>query len=84
MTRGNQISALNIEESDKGEKSEVPTYEEIEESIKKLKNGRAPGEENNFNILLYNSFCEWNDKICLKLKRPCIFSCSYTNTKSWW
>ena len=23
-----------------------PTYEEIEESVKKLKNGRAPGEDN--------------------------------------
>jgi hypothetical protein len=38
--------ALNNEESDKGENSEMPTYEEIEESIKKLKNGRAPGEDN--------------------------------------
>jgi len=38
--------ALNIEESDKGENSEMLTYEEIEESIKKLKNGRAPGEDN--------------------------------------
>jgi len=36
---------LNIKESDKGENSEMPTYEEIEESIKKLKNGRAPGED---------------------------------------
>ena len=26
--------------------TEKPTYEEIEESIKKLKNGRAPGEDN--------------------------------------
>ena len=25
---------------------EMPTYEELEESIKKLKNGRAPGEGN--------------------------------------
>ena len=25
---------------------ERPTYEEIEESIKKLKNGRSPGEDN--------------------------------------
>ena len=33
--------ALNIEGSDKGETSEMPTYEEIEESIAKLKNGRA-------------------------------------------
>jgi len=33
-------------ESDKGENSEMPTYEEIEESIAKLKNGRAPGEDN--------------------------------------
>jgi hypothetical protein len=38
--------ALNIEESDKGENSEMPIYEEIEGSIKKLKNGRAPGEDN--------------------------------------
>ena len=38
--------ALNIEESEKGENSEMPTYEEIEESIAKLKNGRAPGEDN--------------------------------------
>jgi len=38
--------ALNIEGSDKGETSEMPTYEEIEESIAKLKNGRAPGEDN--------------------------------------
>jgi len=29
--------ALNIEESDRGENSEMPTYEEIEESIAKLK-----------------------------------------------
>ena len=38
--------ALNTEESDKGENSETPTCEETEESIKKLKNGRAPGEDN--------------------------------------
>jgi len=38
--------ALNIEESDKGENSEMPIYEEIVESIKKLNNGRAPGEDN--------------------------------------
>jgi len=38
--------ALNIEGSDKGETSEMPSYEEIEESIAKLKNGRAPGEDN--------------------------------------
>ena len=37
--------ALNIEESDKGGNSEMPTYEEIEESIANLKNGRAPGED---------------------------------------
>ena len=37
---------LNIEGSDEDENSEMPTYEEIEESIKKLKNGRAPGEDN--------------------------------------
>jgi hypothetical protein len=24
----------------------MPTYKEVEESIKKLKNGRAPGEDN--------------------------------------
>ena len=38
--------ALNIEESDKGENSKMPTYKEIEESIKQLKNGRAPSEDN--------------------------------------
>ena len=37
---------LNIEGSDEDENSEMPTYEEIEESIKRLKNGRAPGEDN--------------------------------------
>jgi len=37
---------LKNEESDKGENSETPTYEETEESIKKLKNGRVPGEDN--------------------------------------
>jgi len=30
---------LNIEGSDEDENSEMPTYEEVEESIKKLKNG---------------------------------------------
>ena len=38
--------ALNIEESDKGENSEMSTYGEVEGSIAKLKNGRAPGEDN--------------------------------------
>ena len=28
----------------------MPTYEETEESIKKLKNGRVTGEDNNPNI----------------------------------
>jgi hypothetical protein len=37
---------LSIEESDEDEHSVMPTDEETEESIKKLKNGRAPGEEN--------------------------------------
>ena len=37
---------INIEGSDEDENSEMPTYEEIEESIKRLKNGRAPGEDN--------------------------------------
>ena len=37
---------LNMEGSDEDENSEMPTYEEIEESIKRLKNGRAPGEGN--------------------------------------
>jgi len=37
---------LNMEGSDEDENSEMPTYEEIEESIKRLKNGRAPGEDN--------------------------------------
>jgi hypothetical protein len=44
--QGNLDLALNIEESDKSENLEMPTYEETEESIKKLKNGRAPGEDN--------------------------------------
>ena len=44
--QGKLYLALNNEESDKGEKSETPTCEETEESIKKLKNGRAPGEDN--------------------------------------
>ena len=37
--------ALNTEESDKDENLDMPTYEEIEESTKKLMNGRAPGED---------------------------------------
>jgi len=37
---------LNTDGSDEDENSEMPTYEEIEESIKKLKNGRAPDEDN--------------------------------------
>ena len=37
---------LKIVGSDEDENSERPTYEEIEESFKKLKNGRAPGEDN--------------------------------------
>jgi hypothetical protein len=37
---------LSVEGSDEEENLEMPTYEEIEESIKKLKNGRAPGEDN--------------------------------------
>ena len=37
--------ALNTEESDKVENVEMSTYEEIEESITKLKNGRASGED---------------------------------------
>jgi hypothetical protein len=37
---------LNIELSNEDETSEIPTREEVEESIKKLKNGRAPGEGN--------------------------------------
>jgi len=44
--QGKLDPALNIEESDKGENSEMPTYEETKESIKKLKNGRASGEDN--------------------------------------
>ena len=44
--QGKPDPALNIEESDKGENSEIPTYGEIEASIKKLKNGRAPSEDN--------------------------------------
>jgi hypothetical protein len=37
---------LKIEGSDEDENLEMPTYEEIEENNKKLKNGRAPGEDN--------------------------------------
>jgi hypothetical protein len=37
---------LSKERSDEDEHSEISTYEEIEESIKKLKNGKAPSEEN--------------------------------------
>jgi len=44
--QGKSVLALNIEESDKGENVEMPTYVEIEESITKLKNGRASGEDN--------------------------------------
>ena len=44
--QGKSDVALNTEESDKGENVEMPTYGEIEESITKLKNGRASGEDN--------------------------------------
>jgi hypothetical protein len=37
---------LNIEGSEEDENLEMPTYEEIEESIKKLKNKRTPGKDN--------------------------------------
>jgi hypothetical protein len=37
---------LNTEGSDEGENFEMPTYEKIEESVKQLKNERAPGEDN--------------------------------------
>jgi len=37
---------LNTEGSEEDENLEMPTYEEIEESIKKLKNGRAADEDN--------------------------------------
>jgi hypothetical protein len=37
---------LSTERSDEDEHSEMPTYEEIEESFKKLKNGKAPREDN--------------------------------------
>ena len=36
----------NIEGSDQENNSGMPKYEEVEESIKTLKNGRAPGEDN--------------------------------------
>ena len=36
----------NIEGSDEDDNLEMPTYEEVEDSIKKLQNGRAPGEDN--------------------------------------
>jgi len=44
--QGKSVLALNIEETDKGENVEMPTYEEIEESVTKLRNGRASGEDN--------------------------------------
>ena len=37
---------LNMEGSNEDENSEMLTYEEIEESIKRLKNRRAPSEDN--------------------------------------
>jgi hypothetical protein len=43
---GNLDLELNTEGSDEDENLQMPTYGEIEESIKKLKNGRAPGEDN--------------------------------------
>jgi hypothetical protein len=43
---GNLAPESNTEGSDEDENSEMPTYGEVEESIKKLKNGRAPGEDN--------------------------------------
>jgi len=45
--QGKSDVALNTEESVKGENVEMPTYGEIEESITKLKNGRASAEDNN-------------------------------------
>jgi len=39
--QGKLYLALNSEESDKGENSETPTYEEIEESIKKMKEWKS-------------------------------------------
>ena len=44
--QGKSDLALNTEESDNGENVEMPPYEEIEESITKLRNGRASGEVN--------------------------------------
>jgi len=38
-------------------------------------------QNNNLNIFLYNTFCEWNDKICLKLKTLYIFLFVYRNTE---
>jgi hypothetical protein len=43
---GNLALGSNTEGSDEDENSEMPAYEEVEESIKRLKNGRAPGEDN--------------------------------------
>jgi hypothetical protein len=37
---------LNTEGSEEDENLEMPTYEEIEENLKKLKNGRAADEDN--------------------------------------
>jgi len=44
--QGKSDVALNTEESVKGENVEMHTYGEIQESITKLKNGRAPAEDN--------------------------------------
>ena len=50
--QGKSVLASNIEESEKGENVETPTYEEIEESITKLKNGRVSGEDKNISEMI--------------------------------
>jgi hypothetical protein len=44
--QGQLYLELNIEGSDEDENSKRSTYEEIEDSINKLKNGRASCEDN--------------------------------------
>jgi hypothetical protein len=67
-----------LRESDEDENSEMPTYEEVEESIQKLKNGRAPDEMtshrkllnmdgNNWQKKLHELTCAiWKEEKCLK------------------
>jgi hypothetical protein len=43
---GSLATEINIKGSDEEENLEMPTQEEVEESIKKLNNGREPGKDN--------------------------------------